>query len=158
MENYVATIDTRLGTNLENNACVDSLATGPEVVFMMAGPADGQVTWKADFDAVVYFRRNVDDECDSPCRGSSTTGTLEFDSGYHWEGEEIVWGLPFIIVDGLNGASGTISLVFDYGWNVPVNETSWGAIKSNYRTDPAGHRSACAAPMKTPDAVRDLLC
>jgi hypothetical protein len=124
------TLDTRLGSNNENNDCVDSLATGPDIVLDFEGmPAGGTVTWTADFDAVVYYRRGT---CDSRCRSSSRTGQLGFDANWRWEGDHATWDPPYIIVDGVNGAAGSITLIFDFTTANPTTSQSWGRIKNRY--------------------------
>lgn len=123
------TLDTRSFQNNETGgACTDSLATGPEAVLSFSGtPAVGGVTWSADFDAVVYYRKGG---CDfAECSGASSDGYLAYDSDPHWRD----WDTPYIVVDGLNGSSGTITLTFDYGAAMPTIGRSWGRVKSTYR-------------------------
>lgn len=128
-------IDTSLSSNNENNACVDSLATGPDIVLSHAvSCVYGVITWSADFDAVVYYRRNDDDSCHAPCFAASTTGHLEFDSNWRMEHDGVECERPFIVVDGLNGAAGTITVTFsEQGTETPVLDWSWGEVKSRYR-------------------------
>ena len=127
------TLDTRTASNNLNDACADSLATGPEIIIDFGGGAyGGTVTWVADFDAVVYHRR---DRCDGPCAASSTSGRLEFSSGWHWDysQDQAVWSPPYLVVDGIDGAAGTITLSFFVTTANPTNEASWGQVKSLYR-------------------------
>lgn len=132
-------LDTRNFTNLENTAeCGDTLATGPDVVLdFRGGFVAGVVTWEADFPAVLYLRSPRSPTCDAPCVEVSTGGSLKFNSGYWWEGlppdDHPVGNYVYLIVDGLNGAAGLITLHFDYTYHTPTHVNSWGRIKSNYR-------------------------
>lgn len=128
------TLDTRLGANNENNDCVDSLATGPDIVLDFEGmPVGGGVTWTADFDAVVYYRKGT---CHSRCASSSRTGDLIFSADWRWVRDEtgyhVTWDPVYIIVDGVNGAAGSINLSINFSIAVPTTSQSWGRIKSRY--------------------------
>lgn len=128
-------LDTRSSSNNENDACVDSLATGPDLVLSTCGDCiHGLVTWTADFDAVVYYRADETQKCDARCLDHSTTGSLEFTAPWIWVNNNGIFGRPYIIVDGLNGAAGSITLTVTDLWVVdPVYERSWGYIKGRYR-------------------------
>jgi hypothetical protein len=128
------TFDTTTRSNNELG-CEDAPATGPDVVLWFNGlPVQGFVTWTADFDAVVYYRR---ENCESMCVSSSRNGTLEFSSNYRWESHdgdlEVMWESPFIIVDGVAGAAGVISVTINYGVDSPTLKRSWGNVKNSYR-------------------------
>jgi hypothetical protein len=126
------TFDTQKLSNNENNACVDSLATGPDVVILSRGCVKGDLSWRADFDAVVYLRRFT---CEDRCEDWSTDGTIFIDGNWRWvwtPHPHVVCDDVYIIVDGLNGSAGTITLNFDYDYDTPVFTETWGQLKSRY--------------------------
>jgi hypothetical protein len=131
----VLTLDTRIMENEQESQCADTPpTTGPDIVLdFRGGPAGGTITWEADFDAIVYYRRGT---CDSPCAGSSTSGTLDFDCDYglRFDGTWFIgWDPPFLIVDGLNGASGTITVTITGSLATPTLQMSWGSVKDGFR-------------------------
>ncbi|MBU1701025.1 MAG: hypothetical protein KJ970_03470 [Candidatus Eisenbacteria bacterium] len=114
--------------------CTGIVATGPDVVFLFD---DGNefgtwisVVWTGDFEAAVY---GIEDACDRPCVFGDTgldiytsfeTGEYQGDPGGHWR--------CYIVVDGVNGASGSGTLEFYVNLGNPANEHTWGQIKSVY--------------------------
>jgi len=131
------TLDTRLYTDLQHPAggCAGHQATGPDVVIDFENlPADGTVTWEADFPAILY----VDwDTCDfSSCWFSSTGGTLDFWCGYEPVSPynaSASWHHVYIVVDGIDGAAGLITLHLEFSLNVPASSDTWGRVKNIYR-------------------------
>jgi hypothetical protein len=129
-------LDTRLYANHQepDSACSGLTLTGPDVVLGFGGAAiDGQVTWTADFNAILYWTQG---ECDfSSCVDTSTTGTLQYYCNYEpiSSGHPATWKTPYIAVDGIDGAAGIITLTFTYGVNVPALPQTWGRLKSTCR-------------------------
>lgn len=130
------TFDTRLFTNHEEagSGCDSLVLTGPEIFLAFGACAAGTVSWTADFDAVVYTLKS---ECGTPgCADVSTDGQLGFDAGYVAPddfGHGASCGTLFVVVDGINGAAGLITLTFEYGYGVPTLSWSWGRLKGQYR-------------------------
>lgn len=125
-------VDTRGHQDQENfrGECGDSLATGADVVFGFGGmPVSGVVTWAADYSAIVYSKFGG---CPGHCGAASTSGNLEFSTGYNWDDGGPSWDPVLIVADGLRGESGVITLRFEFSDANPVLPGSWGRIKSRY--------------------------
>ncbi|MEZ4651019.1 MAG: hypothetical protein R3E97_19980 [Candidatus Eisenbacteria bacterium] len=132
-EYFVFGLDTTEWENsIEREAsCFEGVTSGPDVVLQVLGEVAGEVIWTADFDAVVYV---VADSCMAACDngGSGTSGWATFDTGYSGpDGTgHTHYRSPYIVVDGIDGAAGTIVLQVYWGYHNPTVEMSWGQAKS----------------------------
>ncbi|MBU1701414.1 MAG: hypothetical protein KJ970_10035 [Candidatus Eisenbacteria bacterium] len=115
------------------HACTSVIATGPDIVFRIQAAEHGSsvaINWSGDFEACVY---GIELDCENPCSFGGTgenihwgfvTGEYNGDPGGSWN--------VYLVVDGVDGASGTGTLnVFTDQAN-PASEDSWGKIKSLY--------------------------
>ena len=126
------TLDTRLFHDDLNPGPLwaGSEANGPDAVFWFSGNPDGVVRWEADFDAVIYVLAG---ECGTDCKEAQAgrSGTLHFFGGY--PPGDVTYFSPYVIVDGLNGDAGLITLWFEVRWHDPSAEETWGQIKRLFR-------------------------
>jgi hypothetical protein len=130
--NIVDTLDTRtFADNLNRELdCLSVVPDGPDVVFVMIGYPCFDIAWHADFDAVIYVL--FEDCLVSPCLAGSAgqDGSFFYNAGYSYPPE---FNSYFLVIDGSDGASGTVILTMTGGYNVPVVGETWGRIKDTYR-------------------------
>lgn len=110
--------------------CAGTETTGADVFFAFSGYAAGGVFLTADFDALVYVLGGT---CEPGCvdAGSGFEGMLFFDTG--WPPEQAQYSNPIVVIDALNGQSGSITVRFEIDSAVPASPETWGRIKDLYR-------------------------
>jgi hypothetical protein len=108
------------------------VASGPDLVLSFDGLVMGtylSVNWTADYDAVVTFSL---DDCDSSYvyQGVGTEGSLLYETPYHYPPDQFGWRDHYLMIDGLDGASGRVSMEILFQQGDPVERNSWGRIKT----------------------------
>lgn len=114
--------------------CTGVAATGPDVVFTVDGNEHGtliDIKWSGNFEAAVY---GIEQDCRRQCSFGETGETLEttFESGNYHGDPGGDWRC-YIVIDGVDGASGFGTLEIFTSLAVPTERLSWGRIKAIHR-------------------------
>jgi hypothetical protein len=114
--------------------CTGVVATGPDIVFVIHGNEHGTVIelkWTGDFEAAVY---GIEEDCIWQCSFGATGETLEagFESGFYQGDPGGDWR-GYIVIDGVDGASGSGTLEIFTSLAVPTEKLTWGRIKAMHR-------------------------
>jgi hypothetical protein len=109
------------------------MADGPERTYFIESPHARTfvafVDWAGNFDAVIYV---LIDDCETACVHGER-GEEFFMEFYAPQDLEHDFARFYFVVDGANGAEGSGTLKLEGSFSDPVQELTWGRIRSLYR-------------------------